>query len=305
MEPALLNSSDPISYTARIVAAKRAIEQFHSTPLFNDPYAAALAGDEVDALLSRWRRVAQAQAVPLEQVIAKRTRYIAIRTKFMDDLLNSVLAQAEYKQVVSLGAGLDTRAYRLSWSPGTNVYEVDCPEVLHYKAQVLQDVPLTCTYRPVSGDLATPDAEWATAILNAGYQTTVPTVWLMEGVVMYLQEEEVHLLLQTVSQLSVPGSVLGMDGVKVGSILAGQRARKADRGRVVRHWQFGNDDPKQLLATYGWAAGVSEPQDVEAGCGRYPKSMPIGTKTADQDDGRGVWLVNAVRGCMKSIKFNF
>lgn len=295
MEPALLNSSNPISYTARIVAAKRAIEQLHPSPLFKDPYAAALAEDEVDALLSRWQRVAQAQAVPLEQVIAKRTRYIAIRTKFMDDLLKSVLAQAEYKQVVILGAGLDTRAYRLAWAPGTTVYEVDCPELLHYKAQVLQDVPPTCTYRSVSGDLSTPDAEWTTGILDAGYQITVPTIWLIEGVVMYLQEKEVHPLLQTISKLSIPGSILGMDGVKVGSILAGQRASKADRGRVVRHWHFGNDDPQQLLARYGWVARVSEPQNIEAGYGRYPKSMPIGIETADQDDGRGVWLVHAVK----------
>jgi methyltransferase (TIGR00027 family) len=293
MEPVLVHSSDPISYTARIVAAKRAIEQLHSSPLFNDPYAAALAGDEVNALLSRWEKVAQTQAVPLEQVITKRTRYIAVRTKFMDDLLNSTLA--EYKQVVILGAGLDTRAYRLAWAPGTTVYEVDCPEVLQYKAHVLRDISPACTYRPISGDLTAPNAKWAAAVLDAGYQTTVPTIWLVEGVVMYLQEKEVHLLLQTLSQLSIPGSVLGIDGVKVGSILAGQRARKADRGRVVRHWQFGDDNPKQLLERYGWVAEVSEPQDVEAGYSRYPMSIPISTETADQDDGRGVWLVNAVK----------
>ena len=295
MELALLNSSDPISHTARIVAAKRAIEQLQPSPLFDDPHAAALAGDEVNALLSQWQRVAEVKAVPLEQVIAKRIRYIAIRTKFIDDVLNSMLTEAESKQVVILGSGLDTRAYRLAWSPGTTVYEVDCPELLHYKAQVLQDVTPTCTYRPVSGNLATADAEWVTAILDAGYQTPMPTIWLIEGVMMYLQEKEVHLLLQTISELSVPGSVLVIDGVKVGSILAGQRARKAGRGRVVRHWQFGNDNPQQLLARYGWAAAVSEPQDVEAGYGRYSESMPIGTETAEQDDGRGVWLVNAVK----------
>lgn len=292
MELPLLHSSDPVSYTARIVAAKRAIEQLRASPLFRDPYAAVLAGDEVDALLSRWQRVAETRAVPLEQVITKRTRYIAVRTKFMDDLLNSTLTEPEYRQVVILGAGLDTRAYRLAWASGTTLYEVDCPEVLQYKAQVLQDITPTCTYRPVAGDLAAPEAKWATAILEAGYQTTVPTIWLLEGVVMYLPEQAVHLLLQTLCQLSVPGSVLGMDGVKVGSILAGQRARNADRGRVVRHWQFGHDAPKQLLASYGWVAAVSEPQDIQVG-GRYPRSLPIGTETPDPDDGRGVWLVNA------------
>lgn len=155
------------------------------------------------------------------------------------------------------------------------------PRGVAYKAQVLQNITPACIYQPVSGDLAAPDAKWAAAILDAGYQTTVPTFWLVEGVVMYLQEKEVRLLLQSLSQLSISGSALGMDGVKVGSILAGQRARKADRGRVVRHWQFGNNNPKQLLERYGWVAEVNEPQDVEAGYGRYPKSIPINTETAD------------------------
>ncbi len=289
------SASNPISYTARIVAAKRAIEQFHPAPLFEDPYAAALAGDEVDVLLSRWQEVAAVQVVPLEQVVVKRTRYIAIRTKFMDDCLNAALSQAEYKQVVILGAGLDTRAYRLTWPPGTTVYEVDSPAVLYYKAQVLRGITPTCIYRPVPGDLAAPNAQWATDILAAGYQATVPTIWLVEGVVMYLQEKEVHRLLQTVTALSSTGSVLGMDGVTTGSILAGQRAKRADRGRVVQHWQFGHDYPKQLLASYGWAAAVSEPQDIEAARGRYPRSVPIGTETTDQENSRGVWLIDAIK----------
>ena len=112
---------------------------------------------------------------------------------------------------------------------------------------------------------------------------------------MYLQEEEVHLLLQKISEFSVAGSVLGIDGVKVGSVLAGQRARRAGRGRVVRHWQFGNDHPEQLLTKYGWAAVVSEPQNIEEGYGRYPRSMPIDIDSANQEDGRGVWLVHAIK----------
>lgn len=97
MELALLHSSDPVSYTAQIVAAKRAIEQFHSSPLFKDPYETALAGDEVDALLSRWREVAQ--AVPLKQVMTKRIRYIAVRTKFLDFISQSLFCHSNQKRV--------------------------------------------------------------------------------------------------------------------------------------------------------------------------------------------------------------
>jgi methyltransferase (TIGR00027 family) len=166
---------------------------------------------------------------------------------------------------------------------------------LHYKTQILQHITPTCTYHPVPGDLAKPDSQWVTNILRAGYQATAPTIWLIEGVVMYLQEEEVHLLLRTISKLSVAGSVLGMDGVKVGSILAGQKARKSGRGRVIQHWQFGHDIPEQLLARYGWTAIVSEPKDIKEGHGRYPASMPMGTGTGTQEESRGVWLVHAVK----------
>lgn len=287
--------SHPVSYTARIVAAKRALEQLNPAPLFDDPYSARLAGDEVNTLLKRWQEVAKNQGIPLQQVIAKRTRYIAIRTRFMDDVLKSVLSENKYRQVVILGAGLDTRVFRFSWPLGTNVYEVDCPEILHEKMLVLRNIPPASNYQPVPGDLAMSGSQWATSILNAGYQIAMPTIWLMEGVVMYLKEKEVHSLLHTLSQLSVVGSILAMDGVKAGSVVAGQRARKADRGRVIRHWQYGCDNPLQLLANYGWTAAVSEPKDIFDGYGRYPESMPIGTIPEGQDEGRGVWLLDAFK----------
>lgn len=121
----------------------------------------------------------------------------------------------------------------------------------------------------------------------------MPTVWILEGVVMYLPEPSVHSLLRTIAALSYPGSVLGMDAVKSGSILAAQRAEVADRGRVVRHWVFGCDDPKALLEAYGWSAEVSQPQDIRNAHSRYPQSMPIEAEVGGNQDKRGVRLVSA------------
>jgi methyltransferase (TIGR00027 family) len=286
-------STDPVSYTAQIVAAKRAIEQFLPTPLFNDPYAKDLAGDEVEHLLAKWREVADRQGRSLADIIAKRTRYIAIRTRFFDDLLLATLPQFSKPQVVILGSGLDTRAYRLPWPPATNLYEVDMPGVLDYKANALWNIKPNCRHYMIAGDLENFQSGWIARLLEAGLRQESPTIWLLEGVVMYLPEPSAHSLLRTVAALSCPGSVLGMDAVKSGSILAAHNAENADRGRVVRHWQFGCDEPQQLLQGYGWSAEVSKPQDIGQAHGRYPESMPVTAEVGGHQQERGVWLVKA------------
>ncbi|MBD2108163.1 SAM-dependent methyltransferase [Nodosilinea sp. FACHB-13] len=285
-------SADPISYTAKIVAAKRAIEQSLPQPLFDDPYAAALAGDEVEHLLAKWQQVSAQQGRALEEVIAKRTRYIAIRTRFFDDLLLATLPRLLEPQVVILGSGLDTRAYRLPWPPATCLYEVDVPAVLDYKANILRNHEANCRHHLIAGDLGDVQTGWVARLLEAGLKQ-LPTIWLLEGVMMYLPEPSAHSLLKTVATLSCPGSVLGMDGVNDGSIQAAQRAKQDDRGRVVRHWQFGCDDPQQLLKRYGWSGRVSQPQDVGIAHSRYPESMPVTAEVGDHQSERGVWLMQA------------
>jgi methyltransferase (TIGR00027 family) len=284
---------DSVSHTAKIVAAKRAIEQFHPTPLFDDPFSQRLAKEEVAALQAQWQEAAQRKGLSLADVIIKRTRYIAIRTRFIDNLLRSALSKSQVYQIVILGAGLDTRAFRLSYPPNTTLYEVDRSAVLHYKAKVLQDVFPRCQHRLVPGDLADPSSAWVTELFNAGYRHRIPTLWVMEGIVMYLKPKEVHTLLKTLSSLSVEKSILGMDSVKAGSVQAGQRAAQRDRGRVIRHWHFGDDNLQELLACYGWSASVYQPQEVENGYGRYPQAILVEAAISDPQDERGVWLVRA------------
>ena len=284
---------DPIAYTAQIVAAKRAIEQTLPHPLGQDPYAGTLAGHEVNHLVAKWQRVADQQGRSLQDVILKRTRYIAIRTYFFDHLLTTTLPRLSNPQVVILGSGLDTRAYRLAWPPSTHCYEVDLPTVLDYKTDLLQQVTPTCHHHPIAGDLDQPQSGWIRALRTAGLSLDAPTLWILEGVLMYLSEATIHSLLRTVTALSSSGSVLGIDGVSQGSILAAQHAQKADRGRVVRHWQFGCDQPQELLARYGWSCEVSQPQDIGKAHGKYPDTLPITAEVGGDQPNRGVWLVKA------------
>ena len=106
-----------VPFTARMMAALRARETNRCDRLFEDPFAAELAGKEA------FERIDQ-------QLTARDQAYVAVRTRFFDDFLSAV----PIDQVVLLASGLDTRAYRFPWSESINVYELDHPQVLAYKA---------------------------------------------------------------------------------------------------------------------------------------------------------------------------
>jgi len=295
-----------VGYTATIVAAKRGLEQHNPQPLVADPYALALAGAESGHLLAKWEAVAQNQGITLAEVLAKRTRYVAVRTRFFDEAIQgfvrsvgakalepSAQVKAQIKpqvqaQIVILGAGLDTRALRLPELAEAYGYEVDRPEVLAYKVQCLQTIspislvsPLVTTqsvttqsvtaqsvtaqaiaaqsiaaqaiaaqyvtapgrlYR-IAADLAQPQ-DWLNALEEQGWSAQCPTFWVLEGVVMYLTAEEAGKLLRSLRESSSLGSVVGLDGVRSGSIRAAQDLQQQARGRVVRHWQFGTIGPR-------------------------------------------------------------
>ncbi len=112
-----------LASTARWTAAVRAQESAREDRLFNDPWAAALAGPEGAA----W----------IEHRPPGSTVPIALRTRFFDDFVQRIAAQDGIRQIVLMAAGLDTRAFRLPWPERTRLFELDQFTVLKYKDQVL------------------------------------------------------------------------------------------------------------------------------------------------------------------------
>lgn len=254
-------AQNSVSYTSHIVAAKRAIEQERPDRLFDDPFAALLAATEIPVLLERWQRTGK----DMNYLKAVRTRFVAVRTRIFDDFV--LAANRKASQVVILGAGLDARAYRLVWTSNTHLYEVDRPEVLQHKESVLRGVSAQCQRQSIAADLS---EDWNITLLKQGYCPNQPSIWLLEGVLMYLSEVEVHRLLQIISALTASGSYLAADLVSVKSIEIGLK----NEGRVRQHWRFGTDCPEALLSAYGWNATVLQPGDEGANFGRYNELMP-------------------------------
>lgn len=261
---------DGVGMTALGVAAVRAQESLRSDRLFDDPLAA------------RFLAAAGRQAPPADVGEAERAvppqwrmlmRSIPIRTRFLDECVRAALV-AGVRQLVLLGAGLDTRAFRLDWPPSCRVFEVDLPEMVGFKQRVLTDAGALpgCERIVVPADLT---ADWSGPLTAAGLNTSAPSAWIAEGVLMYLSTEHNEQVLSRVGELSAPGSRLAL------TTLSRQRLEqikdRLDRAgphpppgaQVMRMWQSGTpDDPIAWLAGHGWQAELFDPAERAATYGR-------------------------------------
>jgi len=173
-----------VGVTALGAAGMRAMEGHHPRPLFRDPYAAALVEAAADQLPGRIPVTPEEAAADPDFPWSGLANYVAVRSRFFDDFFVAA-AGAGLQQAAILGAGLDTRAFRLRWTPGTTLYEVDAPMVLAFKDSVLagQGAVARCDRRTVTADLRT---NWPTAVREAGFNPAQPTAWLAEGLLPYL-----------------------------------------------------------------------------------------------------------------------
>ncbi len=230
--------------TGLLVAAIRAAESLRADRLFTDPYADKLAGDTGRALL----------AAAIAKTGERSTVQIVVRTRFWDEALLRAVTAAN--QVVILAAGMDARAYRLAWPAGTNVYELDQPSVIAAKAGILADDRPRCRRVAIGVDLAD---DWPAELTAAGFDPTTPTVWLIEGLLQYLDEAAVRTLFARVHTLSAPGSTLLYDVVGKALLespmMAPLLTSMAEQGSP---WLFGTDDPRELAERHGWSAQVTD-----------------------------------------------
>jgi methyltransferase (TIGR00027 family) len=190
-----------VGVTAVAVAAGRAKETESADRLISDPYADALvtAANLPTTFVNTGRPKA-------DEVWETMSRYMGVRTRYFDDWFARA-GDDGIRQAVILASGLDTRAFRLSWPAGTNVYEIDQPKVLEFKDTVLNGLGAqpACHRTPIPVDLRD---DWEKALTEAGFDATQPTAWLAEGLLPYLPAAAEQQLIDTITRLSAPGSHL-------------------------------------------------------------------------------------------------
>ncbi|HEY2130298.1 MAG TPA: SAM-dependent methyltransferase [Streptosporangiaceae bacterium] len=245
--------------TGLTVAGIRAAETERADRLFADP----LAGAFVAAAGSPPRQATGRQAAALRL-------WVVARTVFLDELVMAACADGA-RQVVLLGAGFDTRAFRLPWPPGVRCYELDTQDVLDSKRQVLtaQHAVPGCARITIPGDLRD---DWPAALRAAGLRPDQPTAWVAEGLLVYLSPDDVDQLLDRVTGLSAPGSRLG---------LTFRNRAPADQASpaVALRRSAAPDDPVGWLAGHGWAAQLTGAREVLLAHGRAVPAAPPDAQT--------------------------
>jgi methyltransferase (TIGR00027 family) len=135
-------------------------------------------------------------------------QYLAsARQTFFDAVVDRYLANTP--QFVILGAGFDTRAYRLPKDARVRSFEVDAPKTQGAKRELLSKAGIdTRGVTFVSADFETED--WLTRLVEAGFDTGKPCLFLWEGVMIYLNREAVETTLRKIASTAA-GSVVAFD----------------------------------------------------------------------------------------------
>jgi methyltransferase (TIGR00027 family) len=192
------------SQTAVLVCMGRAAA--HGRVDFSDPTALALLPAAARARVERFRAGEPPRGLRgrmAHAYLARQSLIMVARTVAIDE----AIAEAGSPQLVTLGAGLDGRAWRLAALAGATVFEVDHPDSQRDKRErVLGLAPVAGDIRFVPVDFTRDDL--GRALDGAGHDPARATTWLWEGVVMYLSRPDIEATLRVLAGRSASGSQL-------------------------------------------------------------------------------------------------
>ncbi|MFX1466044.1 MAG: class I SAM-dependent methyltransferase [Promethearchaeota archaeon] len=236
-----------IPFTARLIAYYRAQESKNDSPLIVDPFAERLAGD-LTSYINKHRHFSQ-------------NDYTIVRAYYIEENLLKPWCNTQKKsQIVLLGAGLDTRAYRFEFLQKDlhTIYEIDFPIMIQYKEEILADEQPLCDLVRISVDIS--KQNWTSDLIKSGFSSEIPTFWVLEGLVYYLEQEVVTYLLKEIAEICTEKSQIFVD-ICV-PILA-----ELNFGPFCKHFKWGlkKIDISSFFAKAGWNVSCSFADDFDQG----------------------------------------
>jgi methyltransferase (TIGR00027 family) len=226
-----------ISDTAHLTALYRAFETERPDALFHDPYARLLAGER------------GIQALHAMREDRFRTKIHAVRPFLIDQYVQRLVKQEEVDVVLNLGAGLDTRPYRLLLPSTCKWIEADFPEVLAYKQNKLQGVKPMCTLESIGLDLW--DAPSRQKLIEYVSSQAKQVLTITEGLLIYLSPEQVATLASEMHQQK-PFCWWVTELASPQILRAIQKHEGKPMAQAGIKQQFAPEDGSNFFHHYGW-----------------------------------------------------
>ena len=250
-----------VPFTARLMAYYRAQEIKKDSPLISDPFAEILAGD-LSVYLSKHIRISEMD-------------YPIVRSYFIEEkLLKSWCNAKKQSQIVLLGAGLDTRAYRFKPLQSNNhvVFEIDFFPIIEYKEKKLKNFEPLCEVKRLSLDLS--DSDLGLNLIDEGFSNKIPTFWILEGVAYYVEQESIQNTLRQAADISINQSQIFVDLIH-SSRWFPFYLDDMSSGPFSRHMRWGIDirNASAFFKTNGWKVSCSWADDHDQGRNVGQKAM--------------------------------
>lgn len=227
-----------ISDTARWAAYFRARETERPDALFRDPYAERLAGQ---------------QGVDIANTLPEGNKHAwawVARTYLFDQFIAQELQQG-VDMVVNLAAGLDARPYRMKLPASLQWIEVDLPEILTYKEEILANEKPSCALERVRLDLSDGNARRA---LFASFDRRAKKILVLtEGLLIYLSAEEVAALARDLAAGTNFQRWI-MDLTSPGLLKMMQKTTGKELSQVGAPFKFAPPEGPAFFGPHGWEA---------------------------------------------------
>jgi len=185
--------------------------------------------------------------------------YVIARTKYIDAVVKKSLSN-QFTQILIFGAGFDTRALRFQdEAQHARIYELDAPatqeaKIGQYKKRRL-DIPSNVVFVPIDFDIESPILK----LDQAGFKRNERSLFLLEGVLMYLQPQSVDQTFGIIRELAGAGSEVVFDYVYA-SVLRHEGTCYGEKGfansvsNAGEQWNFGIEQGEigQFLSHHGF-----------------------------------------------------
>jgi len=228
---------DNVSDTARWVAVYRAMESVRRDALFNDPFAARLAGSQGTQIVKELKH-GKSLAWPM-----------IVRTAVFDEMIMDRVTNGGIDTVINLAAGLDTRPWRMPLPASLRWIDVDLPGITEYKANAMRDEKPVCRYEAIVTNLT--DASARTALFARIDSESTTALVITEGLLIYLTADQVGTLARDIhSMRSASWWLLDLASERLLAIMNRYWGRAVAAGNAP--FQFAPADGTAFFEKFGW-----------------------------------------------------